>query len=62
MSRRKMCRALCAVLRCVLAVCLQFGACSCEVVFGFVDKRTTIMRNVRELKVKKCEMTRWSVI
>ena len=31
-------------------------------VLGFVDERTTIMRNVRELKVKKCEMTRWSVI
>ena len=31
-------------------------------VLGFVDEHATIMRNVRELKVNKCEMTRWSVI
>ena len=31
-------------------------------VLGFVGQRATIMRNVRELEVNKCEMMGWCVI
>ena len=47
MSRRKMCRAMSAVLPCARDV--FHSGCSCEVCLG-------------SLKVNKCEMTHWSVI
>ena len=61
MSRRKMCESLCAALRCVLDVFHSWVRVAARWLFGFVDERATIVRSVRELKVNKCEMTRWSV-
>ena len=45
---------------CYVACCVsQLGACICEVVLGFVGGRINIMRSIRELKVKGCEMMGW---
>ena len=47
---------------CVVCFVSQLGGDSCEGVLGFVGGRATIMRNVRELKVEKCEMMGlWSI-